>query len=215
MQLKEQSRSLIEAVTHYSQVLDERTEEYLAGRGISRDVAKRFELGTVLDPINGHEEYEGWLSIPYLTAMGSCVSVKFRRLDDGKPKYGQPAGQKQHLYNVSDVLTQSPRIVVCEGELDAVVVSGVIGIPAVGVPGVTAWKPHFPKLFTGYDTIYIVGDNDDKADGANPGQEFSKRVQSEVSGGVIVTLPPGMDINEFYLTNGKEATENLLGGAYV
>lgn len=215
MQLKEQSRSLIEAVTHYSQVLDERTEEYLAGRGISRDVAKRFELGTVIDPINGHEEYEGWLSIPYLTAMGSCVSVKFRRLDDGKPKYGQPAGQKQHLYNVSDVLTQSPRIVICEGELDAVVVSGVIGIPAVGVPGVTAWKPHFPKLFTGYDTIYIVGDNDDKADGANPGQEFSKRVQSEVSGGVIVTLPPGMDINEFYLTNGKEATENLLGGAYV
>lgn len=215
MQLKEQSRSLIEAVTHYSQGLDERTEEYLAGRGISRDVAKKFELGTVVDPINGHEDYEGWLSIPYLTAMGSCVSVKFRRLDDGKPKYGQPTGQKQHLYNVADVLTQSPRIVVCEGELDAVVVSGVIGIPAVGVPGVTAWKPHFPKLFTGYDTIYIVGDNDDKADGANPGQEFSKRVQSEVSGGVIVTLPPGMDINEFYLTNGKEATENLLGGAYV
>ena len=107
------------------------------------------------------------------------------------------------------------RIVICEGELDAVVVSGVVGIPAVGVPGVTAWKPHFPKLFTGYDTIYIVGDNDDKADGANPGQEFSKRVQSEVSGGVIVTLPPGMDINEFYLQHGKEATENLLGGAYV
>ena len=215
MQSNEQSKSLIEAVTHYSQGLDERTEAYLAERGISRDVAKRFELGTVVNPINGHEDYTGWLSIPYLTALGSCVSVKFRRLDDGKPKYGQPTGQKQHLYNVSDVLIQSPRIVVCEGELDAVVVSGVIGIPAVGVPGVTAWKPHFPKLFTGYDTIYIVGDNDDKADGANPGQEFSKRVQSDVSSGVIVTLPPGMDINEFYLTNGKEATENLLGGAYV
>ena len=215
MQLKEQKRSLLEAVTHYSQALDERTEEYLAGRGISRDVARRFELGTVVDPINGHEEYEGWLSIPYLTAMGSCVSVKFRRLDDGKPKYGQPTGQKQHLYNVSDVLTQSPRIVVCEGELDAVVVSGVIGIPAVGVPGVTAWKPHFPKLFTGYETVFIVGDNDSKEDGTNPGQEFSKRVQSDLSNGSIVTLPAGMDINEFYLVHGKEATESLLGGAYV
>ena len=215
MQSNEQSRSLIEAVTHYSQGLDARTEEYLAGRGISRDVAKRFEFGTVVDPINGHEEYTGWLSIPYLTALGACVSVKFRRLDDGKPKYGQPAGQKQHLYNVSDVLIQSPRIVVCEGELDAVVVSGVIGIPAVGVPGVTAWKSHFPKLFSGYDTVYIVGDNDLKEDGANPGQEFSKRVQSDVGSGVIVTLPPGMDVNDFYLLQGADQTRELLGGAYV
>jgi len=99
--------------------------------------------------------------------------------------------------------------------LDAVVVSGVIGIPAVGVPGVTAWKPHFPKLFTGYETVYIVGDNDSKEDGTNPGQEFSKRVQSDLGNGVIVTLPAGMDINEFYLQHGKEATESLLGGAYV
>ncbi len=102
MQQSEQSRSLLEAVTHYSQGLSEEAEAYLAGRGISRDVARRFELGTVVDPINGHEEYQGWLSIPYLTALGACVSVKFRRLDDGKPKYGQPTGQKQHLYNVAD-----------------------------------------------------------------------------------------------------------------
>lgn len=212
MQQSEQSRSLLEAVTHYSQVLSEEAEAYLAGRGISKDVAKRFELGTVTDPINGHEEHKGWLSIPYLTALGACVSVKFRRLDDGKPKYGQPTGQKQHLYNVSDVLSLSPRIVICEGELDAVVVSGVLGIPAVGVPGVTAWKPHFPKLFTGYETVYIVGDNDVKEDGTNPGQEFSKRVQSDLNNGSIVTLPAGMDINEYYLANGEDETKKLLGG---
>lgn len=215
MQLKEQTKSLLEAVSHYSQVLDERTEEYLAGRGISKDVARKFELGTVTDPINGHEDYTGWLSIPYITAMGVCVSVKFRRLDDGKPKYGQPAGQKQHLYNVADVLTMSPHIVICEGELDAVVVSGVVGIPAVGVPGVTAWKPHFPKLFSGYDRVFIVGDNDEKEDGTNPGAEFSRRVQSDLGNGVIVSLPPGMDINEFYLSKGKDETMRLLGGAYV
>ena len=215
MQSKEQSRSLLEAVTHYSQVLDERTEEYLAGRGISKDVAQRYMLGTVTEPINGHEDHTGWLSIPYITALGLCTSVKFRRLDDGKPKYGQPAGQRQHLYNVADITLLSPRIVVCEGELDAVVVSGVIGIPAVGVPGVTAWKPHFPKLFSGYDTVYIVGDNDEKDDGTNPGAEFSRRVQHEVGNGVIVTLPPGMDINDFYLRHGKEETQRLLGGEYV
>jgi hypothetical protein len=60
--------------------------------------------------------------------------------------------------------------------------------------------------------VYIVGDNDNKEDGTNPGAEFSRRVQSEVSNGTIVSLPPNMDINEFYLVNGKEETAKLLGG---
>ena len=213
MQQSEQSRSLLEAVTHYSQGLSEEAEAYLAGRGISRDVARRFELGTVVDPINGHEEYEGWLSIPYLTALGACVSVKFRRLDDGKPKYGQPTGQKLHLYNVVDVTQDSKHIVVCEGELDTVIISGVLGIPAVGVPGVAAWKPYYSKLLTGFDTVYVVGDNDLKEDGTNPGAEFSKRVASEVINSQIVNLPLGMDINEFYLQHGPQELSTLLGGA--
>jgi len=154
----------------------------------------------------------GWLSIPYLTALGMCVGVKFRRLDDGKPKYGAPTGQKGHLFNVVDVTIDSPSIVVCEGELDAVVVSGLIGIPAVGVPGVQAWKPHFVKLFTGYDTVYVVGDNDIKDDGTNPGAEFSRRVSQEVMNSRIVSLPASMDINDYYLTYGKDEALKLFGG---
>ena len=184
----------------------------LAERGISEQVAARFQLGTVTDPINGHEMYDGWISIPYITALEMCVGFKFRRLDDGKPKYGSPTGQKAHLFNVKDTLIMSPHIVVCEGELDTVITSGVLGIPAVGVPGVQAWKPHFAKLFTGYDTVYIVGDNDIKEDGTNPGAEFSKRVASEIINSQIVTLPPGMDINDYYLANGADATKALLVG---
>ena len=169
-------------------------------------------LGTVTDPMNGHELHTGWISIPYITALGHCVGYKFRRIDGGKPKYGSPTGQKAHLYNVSDILIQSPYIVVCEGELDAVVTSGMLGIPAVGVPGVQAWKPHFAKLLNGYDSVFIVGDNDMKEDGSNPGADFSKRVQQEVLNGVIVTLPPNMDINDYYLAYGADATRALLVG---
>jgi len=212
MHLKEQSRSLLEAVTHYSRSLDERAIQYLEGRGISEDVAQQFLLGLVNDPINGHENHTGWLSIPYLTALGKCVGVKFRRLDDGKPRYGAPTGQKGHLFNVADVTIDSSVIVICEGELDAVVVSGLINLPAVGVPGVQAWKPHFPKLFTGYDTIYIVGDNDIKEDGTNPGAEFSRRVSQEVMNSRIVSLPASMDINDYYLAHGKEESLKLFGG---
>ena len=185
----------------------------LSERGISEEVAALYSLGSVSEPANGHEMHEGWLSIPYITAMGGCVGFKFRRLDDGKPKYGSPTGQKAHLYKVIDTTILSKHIIVCEGELDAVVTSGVLGIPAVGVPGVQAWKPHFAKLLNGYDTVYIVGDNDIKEDGTNPGAEFAKRVQQEVLNGTIVTLPPGMDINDYYLASGADATKALLVGS--
>ena len=184
----------------------------LAERGISEEVAALYMLGSVVDPMNGHEMSDGWISIPYITAMNHCVGFKFRRLDDGKPKYGSPTGQKAHLYNVVDCTILSKHIVVCEGELDTVIVSGVLGIPAVGIPGVQAWKPHFAKLLNGYDSVYIVGDNDVKEDGSNPGAEFAKRVASEVLNSVIVTLPPNMDINDYYLAYGAEATKTMLVG---
>ena len=207
-----QSKLLLEAAQRYAQEISPEAIVALLERGISEEVAARFQLGTIIDPINGHEMYEGWISIPYITASGSCVGFKFRRLDDGKPKYGSPTGQKAHLYNVTDILLASPYVVVCEGELDTVITSGVLGIPAVGVPGVQAWKPHFSKLFNGYDTIYVVGDNDIKEDGSNPGAEFAKRVASEIINSVIVTLPPGLDINDYYLAHGADATRTLLVG---
>lgn len=212
MQSSGQTKSLLESAQRYAENLSDEAVRYLEGRGISREVAESFSLGTITQPHIGHEMHEGWLSIPYLTALGHCVGFKFRRLDDGKPKYGSPAGQKAHLYNVSDITIDSPFIAVCEGELDSVVLSGLVGIPAVGVPGVQAWKPHFVKLFTGYDTVFVIGDNDIKEDGTNPGAEFAKRVAQEITNSRIVTLPPSMDINDFYLTKGLDATKALLLG---
>ena len=90
MQSKEQSKLLLEVVTRYSQNIDEATVKYLEGRGISKELAQSFLLGTVVDPIPEHEQFAGWLSIPYITALGHFAAVKFRRIDEGKPKYGQP-----------------------------------------------------------------------------------------------------------------------------
>ena len=212
MALNAQSKLLLEAAQRYAQAISPEALAVLDARGISEVVAAKYQIGTITEPINGHEMYQGWISIPYITAGGSCVGFKFRRVDEGKPKYGSPTGQKAHLYNVADITIMKPYIVVCEGELDTVIVSGVLGIPAVGVPGVAAWKSHFPKLFGGYETVYVVGDNDVKEDGSNPGAEFSKRVANEVMNSTIVTLPPNMDINDYYLAHGASATRKLLIG---
>jgi DNA primase len=207
-----QLKSSLEAAVQYNKDLSAEAIEFLADRGISEEIARQYHLGFIKEPFATHENYQGWLSIPYITVLGHCVGFKFRRLDDGKPKYGAPLGQKGHLYNVRDIIVTSEYIAVCEGELDTIICSAVLGIPAVGVPGVAAWKTHFPKLFSGYETVYVVGDNDVKEDGSNPGAEFAKRVANEVMNSTIVTLPPNMDINDYYLANGVEATRNLLIG---
>jgi hypothetical protein len=139
MDLNAQSKLQKEAAQRYAQEITPEALVALEERGISELVAAKFQLGTVIEPANGHEMHEGWLSIPYITALGHCVGFKFRRLNDGKPKYGSPTGQKAHLYNVSDVAVLSKHIVVCEGELDTVIVSGVLGIPAVG----SSWSTVF------------------------------------------------------------------------
>lgn len=211
MHSQEHLKSQLEVANHYAAHLSDECEAFLAERGISRTVAQSFSIGTVTDPMAGHEHYEGWISIPYLTALGLCVGFKFRRIDGGIPKYGSPSGQKTHLFNVTDVLQMSRTIAICEGELDAVVCSGVLGIPAVGVPGVAAWKAHYPKLFSGFDEILVLGDNDDKEDGSNPGAEFSRRVASDLINSRIVELPVGMDLNDYYLAKGREESRHLLG----
>ena len=206
-----QLKSSLEAAVQYNKDLNEEAINFLAGRGISKEVADQYLLGTIVVPVAGHENYKGWLSIPYMTVMGHCVGFKFRRLDEGKPRYGAPLGQKGHLYNVSDIILTSEYIAICEGELDTIVASAILGIPAVGVPGVQAWKSHFTRMFTGYGRVYVIGDNDLKEDGSNPGAEFSRMVAQEVINSTIVSLPAGMDLNDLYLAKGIEETKRTIG----
>jgi DNA primase len=210
---QEQGKLLQQAAHHYAQSISQEALAYLEGRGISEQTASRYRLGTITDPIEGHQGYEGWIAIPYFTALDTCVGFKFRRLDDGKPKYGAPVGQKSHLFNVAATLSPTTSIVVCEGEFDAIVMEANCGIPAVGVPGVAAWKPFYSRLFTGFDMVYILGDNDSKEDGSNPGADFARRVAGEINNSQIVQLPPGMDITDYYLRHGVEKTANLVGGS--
>ena len=206
-----QLKSSLEAAIQYNKDLSAEAINFLADRGISKEVADQYLLGTMTTPVAGHENYKGWLSIPYLTVMGHCVGFKFRRLDEGKPKYGAPLGQKGHLYNVSDIILSSEYIAVCEGELDTIIASAILGMPAVGVPGVQAWKAHFNRMFTGYGRVYVIGDNDLKDDGTNPGAEFSRMVAQEIGNATIVSLPAGMDLNDLYLAKGIEETKRTIG----
>jgi DNA primase len=108
------------------------------------------------------------------------------------------------MFNVVDLHTNSRIIAICEGELDTLIMSALVGVPAVGVAGVSQWKPHFPKMFEGFDRVVIFADNDIKEDGRNPGMELAKRIKEDIDDAVVIQLPDNKDVNQVFLEEGKE-----------
>ena len=198
----EQKRSLTESAQKYHEALTPQAASYLAARGITKQVAATFLLGSVVEPSAGHEHAIGRISIPYITPAG-VVGIKFRAIGDSTPKYLWPTGQKIGLFNVMDLHKFSDTIAICEGEIDTIIASSFIGIPAVGVAGVSQWKAWFPKLFESYSRILIFADNDVKEDGRNPGQELAGRIKEDLNTAIVVQLEPNLDVNDTYLKYGS------------
>lgn len=166
----------------------------------------RFRLGYVGDPLPGHEQFRGYLAIPYLRwsqeHKWAVVSIRFRCLEQhdhkGHGKYMTAAGDRPRLFNTLALLKDSPKVAITEGEIDAITAQ-VCGIPAVGVPGSQAWQPHFREPFLGYRDVYVLADGDDA------GMTFANTVASTLPNAKVIPMPPGEDVNSLVGAKGKEA----------
>ena len=199
MKLTPSQRSLLERRTAAYQASLGLARDYLEGRGFSEGTARSSRLGVVADPLPGDERYLGRLSIPYLTRSG-VVSIRFRSLEEGvQAKYLGDPGVESRLYNVEGLFHPEPFVAVAEGELDALTLSQ-LGIPAVGVPGATNWKPHYSRIFEDYQRVYVF------ADGDSAGRKFGERVAESVDGVTVIDMPDGMDVGSVYtdMENGAE-----------
>lgn len=197
-----QREFLESAVSTYSQELHHATA-YLEARGISVQVANMFRLGVVKEPRIGHEQYVGRLAIPYLTPTG-VVDIRFRSIDESEPKYLGLAGAKTRLYNAHAILEADNWIAVAEGELDAITLAAC-GIPAVGVPGVNNWKPHYSRILQDFDAVYVL------ADGDQPGQDFARHLAKELGNVVVVPMEEGEDVNSLFVKYGPQYICSKLG----
>lgn len=205
-------RSLEETARRYNRNVVA-AASYLEGRGLGPQVADSFLLGTVSDPAVGHERFVGMLSIPYVTPVG-VTGFKFRRMDTSPgPKYDSPAGQRAHLFNARSLAAGGAVALVCEGELDAIAAQGAFSVPSVGVPGVSTWagNPHWARCFSDFDRVVVVADHDAKEDGSDPGLKHANRVLKDISGAVLVTPPPGLDLTDWILEYGVDAVAERLG----
>lgn len=198
-----QMAALEAAVASYEQNLQV-AGDYLAGRGFTPDVAKMFRLGVVVEPAQGHDAYVGRLSIPYLTPAG-VVDIRFRALtSDATVKYLGRPGASPTLFNVGALRRADETIVLCEGELDAVTMDALVGVPAVGVPGVNNWQEYWARLFPDYAQVVVPVDGDDAGHG------FGLRIAKQLPNAVIVRLPDGQDVNSLYTSGGPAAVKGLL-----
>jgi len=210
-----QRKSLETAAARYQAAMTPEAAAYLRSRGIEKDVADTSRLGCVVTPEVGHERFRGYLAIPTITRAG-VVALRFRCIQDhdcrelNHGKYDAPVGQSTRLYNPSDLLKDSPVIALCEGEIDTITMSSLVGIPAVGLSGVAQWKKHHARLFVNHDRVFIIFDNDIPRDGKNPGQDAAKKIASKLTNATVVTLDVGEDINSVFLRDGAEAIRKRL-----
>lgn len=212
-------KSLTQRVLKYHQQLKESPDAELLRnyvieeRKLTRETVERFLLGAVASPETSDEDARGMLAIPYLTPTGP-VALRFRR-PPGKesgPKYWQPPGTELTIFNVQAFFNSDHLIVITEGEIDCMTVAQC-GIPAVGIPGASAWKDHFQPLFEGYDRVIICADNDDKEmkNGEHAGTKFAARVAKLVPGPEVVRMPSGHDVNSFFGEVGTAGLREYLG----
>lgn len=191
-----QKQSLAKAVQKYKGSLH-LAEEYLARRGLTLEDGSTVHLGVVEEPLPSHEAYRGRLAIPYLTPTG-VVDIRFRSMGPEEPKYMGLPGTHTRLYNVTALQEAGDFIAVCEGEIDALTLHLKCGIPAVGVPGATAWKKHYTRILQDFEKVYVF------ADGDQPGSDFAKHLAKELQTVVTLQMPEGEDVNSQFLQHGYE-----------
>ena len=197
---------LTELAQRYHDALTPEVASYLADRGLDKDAASGFRLGLVSDPDPAHEQYRGRLSIPFITPTG-VVSMRFRCLEDhGEQKcddhfhgkYEGVPGESTHLYNVQALHDATDRIGVAEGELDAAVAT-TCGLPTVGCPGASNWKPFYYRLFDDFQYVYILGDGD------SAGRKWAGGLVPNIPGAVSRVQPAGYDVSSYVAERGAQA----------
>ena len=197
MKQSQSQKDLLERATNKYAASISLAHDYLASRGIPLEVARLARLGVVAEPEVGHEQYQGRLSIPYVTKTG-VVDLRFRSLNPAvEPKYMGLTGAETKMYNVLDIDKAGDFIGVCEGELDTITLSHCVGIPCIGVPGANSWKKHYTRLLADFERVFIF------ADGDQPGTEFARSLARELPV-TIVQLPEGQDVNSMYVQEGSD-----------
>ena len=134
--------------------------KYLESRGISEEVAKRYEI-TV------HKEHDNVLLIPFFDENGEMPFIKYRKTDFDKTKDSNKEwcakGGKPILFGMKQCNLENKTLIITEGQIDSLSVAEAGYENAVSVPtganGFT-WIPHCWDWVHNFNELIIFGDHE-------------------------------------------------------
>jgi len=198
-------RGLVEKLEHYEkQFPGSPGEKYITERGLSSETARFFRLGWTGDPLPEDRHLSDRVAIPYLRQVGP-TAVRYRAIRENQtPKIQGIAGiPAKQLFNAG-ALWSTETLFICEGEIDAMTVHQM-GLPAVGVAGVSNWDKAWFRVFTNHRCV-VLADNDDNGQG----QGLAEEIQKTIRDCSTLVLPSGHDVNSFYTEVGEDALGYLI-----
>lgn len=149
-------RNTLKLVERYHNALKPEIIEYLHARGLTDEVISLQKLGY------GSFYGKDWIVIPIKDIDGNYAFFKLRQDPKfGKEKMTWPNGIKAQMYDWNDLLFAKDKLVICEGEMDSLLLKSK-GIPCVtNTHGANTVKEEWGQYFKKDIEYYICYDNDD------------------------------------------------------
>jgi DNA-binding transcriptional ArsR family regulator len=149
---------------------------------------------------------DGGIEIPYRDTNGNTVAIRYRLALDGANRFRWRQGDTPCLYGLwrLDDWELGSDLYLCEGETDALTLWHA-GLPALGIPGATAWKPEWWRNLWEFGRIVIIPDAD------KAGEQMTERLVATCPDHLrervqVLRLPDGVkDANELWQREGANA----------
>ena len=175
-------------------------------RGYTEDTIKRYNLGWDGDRI----------TIPIPDENFNIMNVRRYKADEKNAKLKMVSISEGYgrarLFPIANLQHQT--IVLCEGELDAILANqmGYFAVTVTG--GVGTWREEFTELFTGKDVVIIYDVDKQGRQGANKITDILADVAKSVKNVIlpIVADIPNGDFTDYFISlgNGKTDLDNLI-----
>ncbi len=172
--------------------------QYLNTRGISDAVIEAYKLGY------GNFYRQPWITVPIKDNLGNYSFFKLRQDPTfGNEKMTFPKGIQAQLYDWETAQASGETIVICEGEMDRLLLASK-GITAItSTHGAGTFKEEWAKEVIGkYRKIYVCFDNDEA--GQKGAQRVVKMMENDGNCEAFITnLPPEVgekgDITDYFI----------------
>jgi hypothetical protein len=143
-----------------------------------------------------------WYGTPVVGIDYGDGSLRYRAGLTGKDRFRWRKGSTPCLYWIDHLPEDAEYVLVVEGETDAAAAT-LLGIPAVGVPGVDTWKTEWSSKLAGRDVV--LWQEPDEA-----GENLVAAMAEDIPGLRVIQAPPGIkDVCELLDQAGDGAGDML------